>query len=399
LAEVVDSLGSLDYSAMLTVSSSLRPFHEVEDETYEEVDLSLIDMDSLSPDEITQLMEKKKKADMMKERQRKRREDPEANEKQEALLKGHVKKMILMSTEGLLFVFGDAATPFTGYIDIKNLKAFPMRVPNNFRLFSNIKVQRLLDKTCLLFEETPQKGFPKDEIIHFDPHFWTFNVLPARGKAIYDSTIIQLSGEVVYFIGGKRKTDCPLLSNHVESFTFADQKWKLHASMLKTRLKFSCYSWNKAIYVIGGANTDNDIENSIERFDPLSNSWEILNLKFTTAIYGGFPIVRKNDVLILGGLNKTMVLDTVYSVCVLKDIPPRISFVKNLPILKSLYNVDFIDLGFKAVVVYTEGDSRTGPGRRVARYIDLDSIELGPELEIDVAAQLARLGVCSRAFG
>jgi hypothetical protein len=395
----VDSLGSIDYAGMLTVSTLIKPFSQAEDETYEEVDLSLIDTNSMTPEEISQLMAKKRKADMMKERDLKRKENLEEANKQAALQKEGAKTEILKSKDGIIYVFGNETIPFTGYIDTIKKEYIPIRVPNQFKPYSDLKIHRLLDKTCLLLEETTKDRFPREDIIHFDPRYWTFEPLPRRTKRVFDSELVQLGEDKLYLVGGRRRTATPLLSNHVEVYSFADGRWRVLASMLKSRLKFACYAWEKAIYAVGGANTDNELESSIERYDVNANVWELLEFKFTTAVYNGLPVVRKNDVLILGGLTKTTPLDTVYSVCVLHDVPPRCSFVKNLPILKSVTDARVIDLGTAYVLVYTERGREIGAGRRVARYLDLDTVDIGPELEVDVAAQLARLGVDARAFG
>lgn len=384
---------------MLTASVLIKPLTIIESEDYEDVDLTLIDTNSLSPEEINKLMEKKRKAEMMKEKERKKKENPEQFEKEEEQHKKASANNVIKSVDGKLFVFGNYLMPMTAYIDVDKRQAQVIRVPNHFRPFDHTKVHRLSDGKCLLFNIHPDNLQEKSSPIHFDPFSWTFTRLPDRIKRVHGSSIVQLEPDCMYFVGGLRNSSSLLASNHLEVFSFKTNKWRLLASMKKTRQKFTCFAWNKWIYAVGGINNDSQVEDSIERYCPIQNEWEILAMKFTTRICQGLAIPRMKDILVLGGFNKTAMLDTVYTLTFLEELPPNCAFLKNNPLLKLMYQPEYIDLGSLQVVSYMEVDLHSVPVKRILRKIDTQTCEIGAELEIDVAAQLAGLKIAGESFG
>ena len=384
---------------MLSACTLIKPLTTIETDDYEEVDLTFIDMDALSPEEINALMAKKKKAEIMKEKKRKRKENPEEFQKDQEEEKRKSKNKVLTSTEGILCIFGNYDTPITAFVDVVKKQSQVIRVPNNFSPFNHTRVHKLMDGTRLLFSDHQENHQTKMEFIHFDPHLWTFSSIPARVKRVYGSAIVQLEMESMYLVGGWRESSDSLMSNNMEVYDFATQKWRLLASMRLTRQKYTCFAWHKWIYVVGGINKDTEIESSIERYCPIANDWEILSIKFTTKICQGLPIPRMKDILVLGGFTKAAMLDTVYALTFLEELPPKCAFINNNPILKLTYKPEFIDLGIIQLLSYREVDSRSMPTRRVIRTIDVQTCVIGPEIEVDIAAQLDGLGIAPESFG
>ncbi|MBD3419465.1 MAG: hypothetical protein GF398_05035 [Chitinivibrionales bacterium] len=116
----------------------------------------------------------------------------------------------------------------------------------------------------------------------------------------------------LYAIGGEKDKSYgsgwpPLVLNTVERFDIVTGKWDSVAAMNYARADFAADTLNGTIYVIGGQDYRREIT-SIERYDPISDSWEIDSVELPGARIGHTVTALDNKLYIIGGI----VPDTVY---------------------------------------------------------------------------------------
>jgi len=400
LAGVVDKLGSIDYAPLLTQTIKAMPYKRAErqDEIYEEIDMTLIDTAKMNEKELTELMDKKMRMDRLKEKEKMRKENPEAFEKarkEEANQKDFFTPQELNTT---LFVFGTPKVPCIFSLELTKKKWTCHRVPNSMRLFDRLRILRLLDNQLLLYQNHSDNFIPEDKFILFNPVKFTIQTLPKRIKAVYASQMLQLSADYLYLVGGIRRTEAPLLSNHFEVFSFKDKKWKVLPSMLITRLEFSVFGSKDYIFVAGGMNTNNDVETSIERYNLNQNVWEMIEMKLITPICRGLPLTLSKEFIIMGGLSKHLVLDTVYALRFGFEEKPVCRLMKNMPMLKAVRNPSWLKLGPTIILKYRLGADPM-QGILEYRYFDAENVELGPLVEPNLPANTATLGLDPESIG
>jgi hypothetical protein len=358
----------------------------------EEVDLEMIDLDSLSPAELEKVMEMKMKADRMKEREKRMKENPEEFEKEAKKELEHVEPVI-KDLDDTVIGFGDAFLPVIFTFNLKTKKSEIKELPNNLRLKQGFSTHRLSTGDILLYQGEKDGTPAFDSLEIFGPKFWKSFTAPPRIKRVKDSTIVELKGDdkqLVYFIGGLKVSENFLVSNACEVYDMRKQTWEVIASLKVTRLGFTAFSNDGDLFVMGGINNQGTIEDTIEKYDPVLNEWNLLEMRYISPLYKGLAFSRKLEVLILGGMTKNHRLDQVYILRFFKQKKQdTCSFLKNVEYFKTCVQPRFHILGEKAWVEAEEQEGKLG----VWRAFDPETALVGEKLEMDFEGFFKHFGL------
>ncbi len=90
------------------------------------------------------------------------------------------------------------------------------------------------------------------------------------------------------------------------------QQWFNGAHLNTARAGATALSWNEKIYVFGGKSFNNKILNSVEVYDPKSDSWDSTSVEpFVTARYNATVIEYEDKFYLIGGRTNDDILDNV----------------------------------------------------------------------------------------
>lgn len=90
------------------------------------------------------------------------------------------------------------------------------------------------------------------------------------------------------------------------------QNWQSVESLNTPRVGASAAVWNHQIYVFGGKTSGNEVLNSVEKYDPITGSWDTLSVPaFTEARYNASAVVFRNKIYLIGGRNNTEVFKEI----------------------------------------------------------------------------------------
>ena len=81
---------------------------------------------------------------------------------------------------------------------------------------------------------------------------------------------------IIYAIGGQTNSEQDVATNTVEKYDFVEEKWVYVNSMITKRNSHAACVMNGKIYVVGGLDASNTLVNSIECYDPIGDSWNIV---------------------------------------------------------------------------------------------------------------------------
>ena len=82
---------------------------------------------------------------------------------------------------------------------------------------------------------------------------------------------------IIYAIGGQTNSEQDVTTNTVEKYKFVEEKWVFVNSMITKRRAHAACVMNGKIYVVGGIDASNTLVNSIECYDPIGDSWNIVS--------------------------------------------------------------------------------------------------------------------------
>ena len=85
-----------------------------------------------------------------------------------------------------------------------------------------------------------------------------------------------ICNKIIYVVGGE--TDCKqkITTSTVETYDFVKDKWVYVSSMKTERRAHAACVMNGKIYVVGGLDASDKAVNSIECYDPTSDSWSVV---------------------------------------------------------------------------------------------------------------------------
>ena len=317
-----------------------------EEEEYEEVDLGAYDLDRMSEEAVFEVMEKKRRMNLIMEKRKKEQEG--AVKKKERGLKDKPK----MERPGdFLIGFGSELLPFIVRVNIQTGEAEFGRVTNEIKIGSGFHTVRLMGAKLLMWRTGGGTGASLSYYI-FDLKEWEARPLKSRRKQVVGSCFQQVEEDGFYLVGGFRETSPNLASNAVEYYHIPTDSWTTCASLLITRKGLSTFSHKTMLYVVGGVNNDKEVEQSIERYDSESNTWNIISLKHVSKIYDGICGEVKGKLYYFGGKSKPgKPIDAVY------EIDPDLSackFAANIPLLQSSISYRLISVNRNILVVKTE---------------------------------------------
>jgi N-acetylneuraminic acid mutarotase len=139
----------------------------------------------------------------------------------------------------------------------------------------------------------------------FDPRTnkWTLLAPMPRARA---SLAVVAVGNMLYAIGGYFQHST---SNHLEAFDTTTGKWDASLPPMPTpRFDLSANVIGNTIYVLGGF--DNEAMNVVEQYDTITRQWRALP-PMQTARYALASIVLDGKLYAFGGRNRTGALDTI----------------------------------------------------------------------------------------
>jgi hypothetical protein len=381
LREIYEKFNTIDFACWLTETVKILPFTDSK-KAEEEIDLQMIDLDSLSPAEMEKVMEMKMKADRMKEREKLMRENPEEFEK-EAKRELENVQPVLKDVEDTIIGFGDAFLPVIFTFNLKTKTSSIKELPNTLRLKQGFLTHRLSTGDILLYQGEEKGSVAFDSLEIFSPKFWKSFTAPQRIKRVKDSTIVELKGDekqLVYFIGGLKVSENFLVSNVCEVYDMRKKTWEVIASLKITRLGFTAFANDGDLFVIGGINNQGTIEDTIEKYDPVQNEWNIIEMRYVSTLYKGLAFPKKLEVLILGGMTKNHRLDHVYILRFFKQKKQdTCTFLKNVEYFKTCVQPRFHILGDK---VWIESEEQEGK-QKVWRAFDPETAQVGGKLDLD----------------
>ena len=85
-----------------------------------------------------------------------------------------------------------------------------------------------------------------------------------------------MCGGFIYAIGGQTNSKHNTQTNTVEKYEFDEEKWVYVSSMNTERSSHAACVLNRKIYVVGGLDATGEAINTIECFDPITDSWTVV---------------------------------------------------------------------------------------------------------------------------
>ena len=81
---------------------------------------------------------------------------------------------------------------------------------------------------------------------------------------------------VVYAIGGRSGIKSSTTLRSVEKYDCAENQWKYVSDMNTARCAHAACVLRGKIYVVSGVDTDQNVVNEIECYDPVNDAWSIV---------------------------------------------------------------------------------------------------------------------------
>ena len=95
----------------------------------------------------------------------------------------------------------------------------------------------------------------------------------------------------LYVMGGQVNIEENVTTRTVEKYDFDEKKWIYVSSMITERRAHAACVMNGLIYVIGGLNASNKVVNSIDCFNPKTDSWKVVGSLGVNQLYNHSLIV------------------------------------------------------------------------------------------------------------
>lgn len=177
----------------------------------------------------------------------------------------------------------------------------------------------------------------------YDPtrNIWNTR-LPPMPTPRYDFAVAHI-GNVIYAFGGFERS----VMKVVEAFDATTWQWRGLAPMREARYAFDALVMDGKIYAFGGRG-ERDALDTIEVFDPQSQTWSILNTKIPEPL-AGFGLIQADELVHLVKYDKHFVYDPKTNVWH-TDLPP-------MPTARHGLDLEYID-----GVIYAIGGCSTGDG-------------------------------------
>jgi len=203
-----------------------------------------------------------------------------------------------------LYIFGDDGTPRIIEFDYEREDFRELEVPHNLLLYGYSMAQGLPNGSVIL-----TGGINKFLNTIVPTAFWyepvtnTARTLPNMDQPRYTHSMAYMDGQV-YVIGGRYYgKDALGVLSHCERFDLNTKQWMRIADLNEKRCTASSVAYKGHVYVFGGFQGVGRLK-CIEKYSPLENKWEILNLQMPAAIEAGFcEYVGDGKIVYIGGKN------------------------------------------------------------------------------------------------
>ena len=151
-------------------------------------------------------------------------------------------------------------------------------------------------------------GYSNNTIDIYDKHTKTFQTVNTLNEIRSEFGICAIKGNIL--ISGGYKVS--LLQKSCFLYKPSSNTFKPIASMNVERRGHALVNMNdKFVYSIGGWNKHDDYLNSVEKYNPETDVWTIVDQKLNIARDDHQAVAYKHYIYVIGGINKNSVVDSI----------------------------------------------------------------------------------------
>lgn len=177
----------------------------------------------------------------------------------------------------------------------------------------------------------------------YDPTTNTWDTrLPPMPTPRYAFAVAHV-GNVIYALGGFERS----VMNIVEAYNTTTRQWRGLPAMREARYAFDALVMDGKIYAFGGRG-ERDALDTVEVFDPQSQTWSILDTKIPEPL-AGFGLIQADKLVHLVKYDKHFTYNPKTNAW-RTDLPP-------MPTVRHGLNLEYLD-----GVIYAVGGCSTGDG-------------------------------------